>query len=205
MNNEIQIFKNKKFGNVRVLVIDEEEWFVGKDIATALGYKDTSGALKKHVDTEDKVSHQISDQLKRLRNTYLINESGFYCLVLNSKLKGAKEFKRWVTKEVLPMIRKTGAYITDSVWDQITNDPAKFGEFLIDYGKTKDELKQVKAKNDILMHTEKTYTVTEIAKELGVSSARILNQILFKNHINIISSIYKMEHGCYILAYNRSI
>ena len=183
MSNEIQIFKNKKFGNVRVLVIDEEEWFVGKDIATALGYKDTSGALKKHVDTEDRVSRQISDQLKRLRNTYLINESGFYCLVLNSKLKGAKEFKRWVTKEVLPTIRKTGAYITDSVWDQITNDPAKFGEFLIDYGKTKDELKQVKAKNDILMHTEKTYTVTEIAKELGVSSARILNQILFKDHI----------------------
>ena len=183
MSNEIQIFNNKEFGNVRILVIDEEEWFVGKDIATALGYKDTSDALKKHVDTEDKMSRQIADSRGRQQNTYLVNESGFYCLVLNSKLKGAKEFKRWVTKEVLPTIRKTRAYITDSVWDQITNDPAKFGEFLIDYGKTKDELKQVKAKNDILMHIEKTYTVTEIAKELGVSSAKILNQILSKDHI----------------------
>ena len=79
--------------------------------------------------------------------------------------------------------KKSGAYISDSVWDQITNDPTKFGEFLIDYGRTKDELKQVKAKNDILMHTEKTYTVTEIAKELGVSSAKVLNQILSRDGI----------------------
>ena len=74
-------------------------------------------------------------------------------------------------------------YITDNLWTQLSNDPTKFGELLIDYGKTKDELKETKAKNDILMHTEKTYTVTELAKELGVSSARILNQILFKDHI----------------------
>ena len=155
MSNEIQIFKNKEFWNVRIAVIDEEEWFVGKDIATALGYKDTSGTLKKHVDTEDKVSRQIGDQLKRLRNTYLINESGFYCLVLNSKLKGAKKFKRWVTKKVLPTIRKTGAYITDNLWEQLSKDPTKFGELLIDYGKAKNELKEVKAKNNILMHTKK--------------------------------------------------
>ncbi len=106
-----------------------------------------------------------------------------YKCVLRSNKKEALEFENWITEEVLPTIRKTRAYITDSVWDQITNDPAKFGEFLIDYGKTKDELKQVKAKNDILMHIEKTYTVTEIAKELGVSSAKILNQILSKDHI----------------------
>ena len=113
MSNEIQIFNNKEFGNVRILVIDEEEWFVGKDIATALGYKDTSDALKKHVDTEDKMSRQIADSRGRQQNTYLVNESGFYCLILNSKLKGVKEFKRWVTKEVLTMIHKTGTYISE--------------------------------------------------------------------------------------------
>ena len=116
-----------------------------------------------------------------------------YKCVLRSNKKEALEFENWITEEVLPTIRKTGAYITDSMWDQITNDPTKFGEFLIDYGKTKDELKQVKAKNDILMHTEKTYTVTEIAKELGVSSARILNQILFKYHIQY------MQNGTWVL------
>ena len=154
MSNEIQIFKNKEFWNVRIVVIDEEEWFIGKDIA-ALRYKDTSDALRKYVDTEDKIRRQIGDSRGKVQNTFPVNKSGFYCLVLNSKLKGAKKFKRWVTKKVLLTIRKTGAYITDNLWEQLSKDPTKFGELLIDYGKAKNELKEVKAKNNILMHTKK--------------------------------------------------
>ena len=109
--NEIMLFKNEEFGEVRTLVIDGEPWFVGKDVATILGYKDTSDALKKHVDTEDKLSRRIADSGQN-REMYVINESGLYSLVLSSKLPRAKEFKHWVTSKILPSLRKYGAYFT---------------------------------------------------------------------------------------------
>lgn len=107
--NELTVFNNPAFGNIRIVSIDGEPWFVGKDVATALGYKDTSDALKKHVDEEDKLTRRFADSGQN-RETYIINESGLYSLVLSSKLPTAKEFKRWVTSEVLPSIRKTGGY-----------------------------------------------------------------------------------------------
>ena len=108
---EIQIFKNERFGEIRTTTAENGEvLFVGKDVAKVLGYRDTSDALKKHVDTEDKLTRQIADSGQR-RNVFLINESGLYSLVLSSKLPQAKAFKRWVTSEVLPQIRKTGGYI----------------------------------------------------------------------------------------------
>jgi anti-repressor protein len=107
--NEIQIFENAEFGQVRTVVIDNEPWFVGKDIATILGYKDTSDALKKHVDEEDKLTRRFADSGQN-REMYIINESGLYALVFGSKLPSAKRFKHWVTSEVLPTIRKTGGY-----------------------------------------------------------------------------------------------
>ena len=109
MENKIQIFNNEEFGKVRTLMINNEPWFVGKDVAVALGYKDTSDALKKHVDTEDKLTRRFADS-GQSREMYIINESGVYSLVLSSKLPTAKKFKRWVTSEVLPSIRKTGGY-----------------------------------------------------------------------------------------------
>ncbi|MSU08235.1 phage repressor protein/antirepressor Ant [Veillonellaceae bacterium WCA-693-APC-5D-A] len=109
MENKIQVFTNEKFGKVRTLMINNEPWFVGKDVAVALGYKDTSDALKKHVDTEDKLTRRFADS-GQSREMYIINESGVYSLVLSSKLPTAKKFKRWVTSEVLPSIRKTGGY-----------------------------------------------------------------------------------------------
>lgn len=111
MNNQIKSFKNEEFGQVRTLLIDNEPYFVGKDVAEILGYSDTSDALKKHVDDEDKMGRQIADSLGRMQNTKVINESGLYSLILSSKLPNAKKFKRWVTSEVLPSIRKTGGYI----------------------------------------------------------------------------------------------
>lgn len=111
--SEIQIFNSNlhpEFGNLRTLTIDGEAWFVGKDVAEALGYKNTADAIGKHVDTDDKLTSQIA-MAGQKRAVTIINESGLYSLILSSKLESAKVFKHWVTAEVLPTIRKTGGYI----------------------------------------------------------------------------------------------
>ena len=111
--NELQIFQNQEFGKVRSLVINNEPWFVGKDVAEALGYKDVNHAILDHVDEEDKVNSKTQGQNAPelgQRGSWLINESGLYSLILSSKLPNAKKFKRWVTSEVLPTLRKTGSY-----------------------------------------------------------------------------------------------
>lgn len=107
--NEVQLF-NFENHEVRSLLINSEPWFVGKDVADVLGYKNQNDALSKHVDGEDKDTIAIRDSIGRNRNTPIINESGLYSLVLSSKLPSAKKFKRWVTSEVLPALRKTGQY-----------------------------------------------------------------------------------------------
>ncbi len=109
INNAIQVFNNTNFGQVRSMMIDGEPWFVGKDITSILGYKDTADALKKHIDSEDKLTRRFADSGQH-REMIIINESGLYSLIMSSKLPKAKEFKRWVTSEVLPTIRKTGSY-----------------------------------------------------------------------------------------------
>lgn len=108
--NDLQIFNNPEFGEVRVVEIDGEPWFVGKDMATALGFRNPRDALANHVDEEDRADVAIHDGSQN-RNMTIINESGVYSLIFSSKLEGAKKFKRWVTAEVLPSIRKHGAYI----------------------------------------------------------------------------------------------
>lgn len=107
--NNLQIFNSEEFGEIRTVTIDNEPWFVGKDVATALGYSDTFGALKKHVDADDKQNCQ-NDSFDTPRGMTVINESGLYALIFGSKLESAKRFKHWVTSEVLPTIRKTGSY-----------------------------------------------------------------------------------------------
>lgn len=110
--NELEIFKNEEFGEIRTVVIENEPWFVGKDVAVALGYKDTADSIKRHVDNEDKLTRCFTDSGQK-REMIVINESGLYSLILSSKLPKAKDFKHWVTSEVLPTIRKHGAYMTD--------------------------------------------------------------------------------------------
>lgn len=119
---ELQIFNSPDFGQIRTIERDGEPWFVGKDMATALGYKDTVNALKSHVDTEDKGGWQITTQFGD-KETTIINESGLYSLVLSSKLPGAKQFKRWITSEVIPSIRKHGAYMTPDKLEQVLLNP----------------------------------------------------------------------------------
>ena len=109
---EIQIFKNERFGEVRTMVINGEPWFVGKDVASVLGYSNHRKALIDHIDADDKMDGvTIRDSIGRGQTPIFINESGLYSLILSSKLPQAKEFKRWVTSEVLPQIRQTGGYI----------------------------------------------------------------------------------------------
>ena len=110
--NDLQIFNHPDFGEVRTVTINDEPWFVGKDVAQVLGYAKTENALAAHVDGDDTLKQGVTDSLGRIQNTTLINESGLYSLILSSKLPGAKEFKHWVTSEILPSIRKHGAYMT---------------------------------------------------------------------------------------------
>lgn len=107
--NELTIFNNEEFGEIRTIQINEDVWFVGKDVAQALGYAAERNAISAHVDEEDRLTHQIS-AAGQMRDMTLINESGVYALVFGSKLESAKKFKHWITSEVLPQIRKTGSY-----------------------------------------------------------------------------------------------
>jgi len=117
--NELQLFSNPKFGTVRTILIDNEPWAVGIDVAKALAFKEPSRAVRQHVDPDDRMGVQnappsgipsVTDSLGRIQHPTWINESGLYSLVFSSKLKEAKEFKRWVTSEILPTLRKTGRY-----------------------------------------------------------------------------------------------
>ena len=112
--SSVQIFNNPEFGDVRVVMQDGEPWFVGKDVAEALGYERATKAIQDHVDFEDKDGVPIQDSIGRMQKTPIISESGLYPLILSSKLPSAKKFKRWVTSEVLPTIRKTGGYVDQS-------------------------------------------------------------------------------------------
>ena len=107
---EIKIFNSEEFGDIRTVTIDKEPWFVGKDVATALGYVKPLNALSTHVEKDDSLKQGITDSLGREQETIFINESGLYALIFGSKLDSAKRFKRWVTSEVLPAIRQTGSY-----------------------------------------------------------------------------------------------
>lgn len=135
---KLQVFDNEKFGSIRTIIKDDEVWFVGKDVAEALGYSNTPKAIRDHVDEDDKLTERIVLSGQN-REVIIINESGLYSLVLSSKLPSAKQFKHWVTSEVLPSIRKHGGYLT----------PAKIEEALLNPDtiiKLATELKQERAK-----------------------------------------------------------
>ncbi len=116
--NELQIFNSEEFGDIRTVQLNNETYFVGKDVAEALGYERATKAIQDHVDTDDKDEIPIQDSIGRMQKTPVINESGLYALIFGSKLESAKRFKHWVTSEVLPAIRKTGAYQKPMTTDQ---------------------------------------------------------------------------------------
>lgn len=178
MENKLQIFRNSEFGEVRVVEINNEPWFVGKDVAENLGYAKARNAISAHVDSEDKKEAPIQGDLGGVQQMTVVNESGLYSLILRSKLESAKKFKKWVTSEVLPSIRKHRAYMTDNLVEQIYEDPQTMIDLLIKLKEEKENRIKAERKNAILMHTNKTYTATEIAKELGFKSATALNKDL---------------------------
>lgn len=188
MNTEIQIFKNEMFGEVRTLTNEKgETFFIGKDVASALGYKNPSNALQIHVDSEDKTSYLIQVSGSNYKtNTLFINESGLYSLVLSSKLPQAKDFKRWVTSEVLPQIRQTGGYIPTR--NQRT------GEMLTDS-------EMVEAANKIIARTisranlpaDDCFTASQVAESLDIT-ANMLNHFLVDKGIQFWNgSRYKLK------------
>lgn len=140
--SDIQIFDNPEFGKVRTVVIDDAPWFVGKDVAEALAYKETAKAIREHVDDDDK-GVSVLDTPGGKQKMVVINESGLYGLVLSSKLPTAKKFKHWVTSEVLPTIRKTGGYHIPQVTPNPHYRTRMIGTAIRDVGKTSEELEKV--------------------------------------------------------------
>lgn len=178
--NEIKNFVNEQFGTIRTIVIDDMPWFVAVDVAAALGYATPRDAIARHCKGVVKRDTPTSSGVQRMS---YINEGDLYRLIMKSKLPSAEKFENWVMNEVLPSIRKHGIYATDSVIDNILNNP-DFGIELLT--KLKEErAARVKAeqRNAVLMHVNKTYTMTEIAKELGLKSAIELNKMLSEMHI----------------------
>ena len=198
-DKQLQTFQNLEFGEIRSMTINGEPWFVGKDIAAALGYSNPSKALIDHVDDEDKLNNETLSSLGQ-RGGWLINESGMYSLVLSSKLEGAKRFKRWVTSEILPSIRKTGAYATDSAAAEYKARELRIKEMnaqarlinaetrrltVLQKGKGLSQVavdtlavravERVTGKDlgDYLPQVEKTYSASEVGNALGITAAKV--------------------------------
>ena len=200
-DKQIKVFNNTEFGEIRSMTIDGEPYFVGKDVAAALGYTNTRKALIDHVDDEDRTGGvTIRDSIGREQKPTIINESGMYSLIMGSKLEGAKRFKRWVTSEVLPSIRKTGAFATDSAAAELKARELRVKEMnaqarlinaetrrLLILQKEKGLSKvavdalAVRAMEDVtgkdlgeyLPRAEKTYSASEIGNALGISAAKV--------------------------------
>lgn len=147
MNNEIKIFENEQFGTVRTLIKDGQPWFVGKDVAHILGYADLNKAIAMHVDDEDKKLNDKTSSSFGQRGATLINESGFYSLVLASRLPDAKKFKRWVTSEVLPSIRKYGMYATEHTIDNVLNGTEEAEKLFIQLKEEKLRTRELENEN----------------------------------------------------------
>ncbi|HGO3917329.1 TPA: phage antirepressor, partial [Staphylococcus aureus] len=182
---ELQTFNFEELP-VRTLEVDGEPYFIGKDVADVLGYTNSRKALSDHVDEEDKLTSRIVTAGQN-RNVTIINESGLYSLIFSSKLENAKRFKRWVTSEVLPAIRKHGIYATDNVIEQTLKDPDYIITVLTEYKKEKEqnlllqqEIGELKPKADYvdeILKSTGTLATTQIAADYGISAQK-LNKLL---------------------------
>lgn len=173
--NEIKVFDNDAFGSVRTMDMEGEVWFVGKDVAEILGYTNPSKALADHVDEEDKLNNESLSSLGQ-RGGWIINESGLYSLVLSSKLPTARQFKRWITKEVIPSIRKTGGYFAT---------PKTYVEALRALADAEEEKERLALENEEMKPKAEFYdTVAESSTtfEVGVV-AKILNFGIGRNKL----------------------
>lgn len=208
MQNDLKIFENEKFGQIRTVVISGEPYFVGNDVAVALGYSNTRKAVPDHVDSEDKLRTQIRHAGQN-REMTVINESGLYSLILSSKLPQAKSFKRWITSEVLPSIRKTGSYSTkpssktypntaqqDRAKAMLLNARTRQAKEWAKLAESVDSATYKQICQTYIANTlagkevfalpeagEKTYSATEVGKILGISA----------NMVGKIANKYKLK------------
>ena len=202
---ELQVFSNAEFGSVRSIMVNDEPYFVGKDVAEILGYSRTADAIKVHVDKEDKGVCEMQTP-GGVQNVTIINESGLYSLILSSKMPNAKKFKRWVTSEVLPAIRKHGVFAVDTM----LNDPDAMIAALQAYKEErqrrlllesenavqKQQLLEMKPKvsyYDVVINSPDLISITEIAKDYGWS-AKHMNGYLHSKGIQ-----YKQGDRIWIL------
>lgn len=215
--NKLQLFKFE--GNeVRTLKIDDEPYFVGKDVAKILGYKNTKDALAKHVDVEDKLGSQIATSGQR-REMTIINESGLYSLILSSKMPNARKFKHWVTSEVLPAIRKHGAYMTDEKAFDVVNNKDGLASLLqqaADQLRAKDiQIEEVEKENknlsiqleesnkkanylDLILGDPTPILITQIANDYGYSAVsfnRLLKKLRIQRRVNGQWILYRTYMG----------
>lgn len=194
--NELQIFNHAEFGSVRTVTVDNEPYFVGKDVAEILGYSNTRDALAKRVDAEDKLDGvAICDSIGREQTPVLINESGLYSLILSSKLPNAKRFKHWVTSEVLPSIRKHGVYAIDellanpdmliSALQELKAERERIKALEQDIAVKNQQIVEMKPKAsyyDVVLNCKDLVAISVIAKDYGWS-AKKMNKYLHKKGV----------------------
>ena len=175
------VFRSKEFGQIRTCTVKGETYFVGKDVTDALGYVNPNKAMIDHVDDEDKLTSRIV-MAGQNRQVIIINESGLYSLILSSKLDSARRFKRWVTSEVLPAIRKNGRYELESKAKELQQQNRVLESKNILLEEITAQQKPLTDYARIILSSTQTVTVTQIAQDYGMSPVR-MNQLLFKLHI----------------------
>ena len=198
MDNNIKVFENSEFGKVRTVILNDEPWFIGKDLTDILGYQNGSRDINRHVDEDDRQNYQ-NGTFESNRGMAIINESGLYSLILSSKLPTAKKFKRWVTSEVLPSIRKHGAYMTEDTIKKAMAEPDFIIKLATELKKEQEQNKQLtetcsqqqqvigelKPKADYvdkILKSNSLVTITQIAKDYGMSGQG-MNKVLHDLHI----------------------
>lgn len=198
MDNNIKVFENSEFGKVRTVILNDEPWFIGKDVTDILGYQNGSRDINRHVDEDDRQNYQ-NGTFESNRGMAIINESGLYSLILSSKLPTAKKFKRWVTSEVLPSIRKHGAYMTEDTIKKVIAEPDFIIKLATELKKEQEQNKQLtetcsqqqqvigelKPKADYvdkILKSDSLVTITQIAKDYGMSGQG-MNKVLHDLHI----------------------
>jgi prophage antirepressor-like protein len=199
MNSDIQTFENSEFGSIRIVEIENEPYFVGKDVADVLGYSESNKAISRHIDEEDRMKHPIPST-GGIQSSWIINESGLYSLILSSKLPTAKKFKRWVTSEVLPSIRKHGAYMTSATIERAILNPDTIIKLATALKEEQSKNKQLQAVNselavnnqimkpkadyfDELVDRNLLTNLRETAKQLEIKQKDFINFLLEKKYL----------------------